>query len=59
MQSYDVISFFQMKVKVLRSVCNLSSMLIKLKLVSELFQLLSDVTDEVDCTAAITIEQKQ
>ena len=32
-------------------------MLIKLKLVSELFQLLSDVTDEVDGTAAITTEQ--
>ena len=32
-------------------------MLIKLKLVSELFRLLSDVTDGVDGTAAITIEQ--
>ena len=33
-------------------------MLIRLKLVSELFQLLSDIIDEVDGTAAIAIEQK-
>ena len=60
MKSGHMLYFFLLdEVQVLRSVCNLSSMLIRLKSVSEFFQLLSDIIDDVDRTAAITIEQKQ